>query len=147
MRDKYSESTTPANQIKAYLGRTNFSDTSETYLTRYGSKIDLHPNWDTLSDNFNADMAIITMNNPVTFSDFISPICMPVDGTNIFGIRGSVAGFGLTEHSITRSPSNALKHISIPTVTQEECLFDNPEYAAKASKKTFCGGERGKIPW
>lgn len=106
----------------------------------------MHPNWEVLSDSFDADIALIKLSRSVAFSRFIKPACMPFYSIDVFHFTGTIAGYGLTENSITLSAEKSAKHVKIPTVTQAKCLFDYPEYAKLASERTFCGGERGKIP-
>lgn len=147
IRDKGSSSTLEAQNLRIYLGRSNFSNPNErNYIKQGASKIIIHPEWREDEESFDADIAIIKMRESVIFTDYISPICLPTSSINVFDVYGSVAGYGLTELSFDGKPEKAPKFIRIPTVSQEECLFDNTEYAKRASRRTFCAGEKGKIP-
>ena len=54
-----------------------------------------HPNWKPLDADYNADVAIIVMDAPVEYSQYIRPICIwtfSSDLTEFVGQRGIIAG-------------------------------------------------------
>ena len=66
---KFMSQTLTTSNTKIYLGRTNFSNPNEQYETRRASDIFIHPDWISLSDSFDADIAIIKLSSPVKFTD------------------------------------------------------------------------------
>lgn len=86
------------------------------------------------------------MRDAVEYNEFIQPICLPSLAQNTFDIVGTVVGYGFTETPQGRKIETVSKHLEIPTVSQESCLFSHPNFHYIASERTFCGGQRGKIP-
>ena len=146
VHNKFSSPILTTSNTRIYIGRTNFSNPNENFEIRSASDILIHPNWEFFQDSFDADIAIITLSRKVAFSRFIKPACLPYSSIDVFRFTGTIAGYGLTENSITRSSEKSIKHVKIPTVTQGKCFLDYPEYARLGSERTFCGGEKGKIP-
>lgn len=115
-------------------------------MIRGASSILIHPDWDFFKDSYDADIAMIKMNQQVTYTRLIKPVCMPYATFDVFSFTGVIAGYGLTENSITFTEEKSAKHVEIPSTTQESCFLDYPEYARLLSTRTFCGGQKGKIP-
>jgi len=43
--------------------------------------IHIHPDWNTLTTSYDADIAILELVNEVEFSDYIQPICLAEPGS------------------------------------------------------------------
>lgn len=56
-----------------------------------------------------------------------------------------MSGYGLSESS-NRKHESRPKHIEIPSVSQETCLFSDHRLVRISSYRMFCGGEIGKNP-
>lgn len=82
----------------------------------------------------------------VNFNANIQPICLPSSIQNTINIVGTVVGYGFTENTQGIKIEKISKFLEIPTVSQEDCLFSHPTFHYVASTRTFCGGERNKIP-
>lgn len=48
-------------------------------IERNVTEIHLHPEWDAYVNEYDADIAILDLNEIVTFTNYIQPICLPVD--------------------------------------------------------------------
>lgn len=141
---KHSDRKSP-NDFHALLGRYDLNNNNEPNFVRNQiSDIFLHDRWDTNSIKYDYDIAILQMNSPVTFNDYIQPICLPSNDFNVFGLNGTVAGYGLSENN--QPHENRPKHVEIKSVVHEDCVFDHPGLARIGSIRTFCAGERGKSP-
>ena len=44
-------------------------------------------------EKFENDLAILKLENPVTFSDYVKPICLPKEGNKFFDIKQSIRNF------------------------------------------------------
>jgi hypothetical protein len=70
-----------------------------------------HPDWDPLSDKYDADIAIAYLSRKVKYNEYIVPICLPnylQNSYDIIGRNGSVAGWGKTgDHQIFSYPYNS----------------------------------------
>lgn len=79
-----------ANKLIVRLGRFDLKAANEIgSVKRRVRRIDINPNWDILSDRWDADIAILFMAKRVFFSYTIKPICLPVET----GIEDIHAGF------------------------------------------------------
>lgn len=62
------------------LGRHNLTSTREpNAVVRKVQAIHVHPDWTTniYGDKWDADLAILLLDNPVEFSNVIQPVCLP----------------------------------------------------------------------
>jgi hypothetical protein len=74
---------------------------------KYPSKIHIHPDWNQNLETFDADIAILELETPVTLTNFIQPICLwefPFDPSQTSGV---VVGYG-------KSEDYAKEHENIP---------------------------------
>lgn len=61
----------------------------------------VHENYVPTSSSQENDIALIRLQNPAPYTDFIRPICLPVQelqNKHYDGIKMTVAGFGRTEN-------------------------------------------------
>ena len=67
----------------------------------------------------NNDFSILTLAQPVTFSDKVSPACLPSDVTQDYGGQeATIIGWGYTEDG--RKPS-VLQEANVTIITNEMC--------------------------
>ena len=92
-------------------------------------------------EQFN-DIAILTLELPVKFTQTISPVCLPPQGTtDLYDGRLVFAkGWGLTEEK--GKSSDFLRHVSKRIVSHEKCrqIFKAKHYP----DHMMCAYERGK---
>ncbi|KAL0985332.1 hypothetical protein UPYG_G00155600 [Umbra pygmaea] len=95
-----------------------------------------HPEYNsTERPNYNNDIALIKLQQPITFHAAIMPLCLPPEGANYTsGLIGMVSGFGVKEDYII--PNN-LRYIRLPVVDQSRC---------KTSIDNVRKTQRGTIP-
>lgn len=77
------------------------------------------------------------MEKPVTFSNYIRPICLPDPSENVFNVDGVVVGRGrrnLFSSGISPIPSLIYLH----SISLTECLLSNEESYAVVSQNSFC---------
>lgn len=107
-------------------------------------KITIHPSWKPKDVRYDADIAILQLQNLVTFSDLVQPVCLPSANLNVFTLTGRVVGWGKSESSDRNEVKP--KQVEIPAHGNEDCLFADYRFAQFGSQRTFCAGERGKTP-
>uniref|UniRef100_G3P746 complement subcomponent C1r n=4 Tax=Gasterosteus aculeatus aculeatus TaxID=481459 RepID=G3P746_GASAC len=118
------------------------------------ASIHIHPQYNNPNYvDFNHDIALIKMQDPVTFNSSIMPICLPAEGTAyIPGTMGLVTGFGVTATTRGRILTNKMKYVHVPVVTQETCsnsitlLKKTGTNVPSLTNNMFCAGvpEGGK---
>lgn len=108
----------------------------------------IHPEWNIYAESYDADIAVLSLESFIEYSDKIIPICLPphidVKVEQKDELMGVVVGYGRSEdaskHEIVP------KRIEIPTVTQTKCFLDNENLALLSSNRTFCAGLKGRTP-
>ncbi|XP_076592575.1 complement C1r-A subcomponent-like [Chaetodon auriga] len=138
--------------VRIYMGLTDVKTLQNSPL--FAASVHVHPGYKNPSGlDFNNDIALIKMQDSITFNSSIMPICLPAEGaTYTTGMMGLVSGFGLTEIDKRRILTNKLKYVQLPVVDQETCT-DSITVARKTkdsvpnlTNNMFCAGvpEGGK---
>lgn len=112
------------------------------------SEIFIHPDWSTMTTNYDADVAVVVLSRKVVFNKFVRPICLwsATDSyDDIIGKRGVVAGWGITEDLV--ASTTRPKWTEIPVVKMDTCLRSHATFGKLTSERTFCAGSNqdGKI--
>ncbi|KAJ8289889.1 hypothetical protein GJAV_G00006450 [Gymnothorax javanicus] len=129
--------------IKAHVGSNKVDELLKTPQLRIAS-VHPHPKYDaSTGTNYNHDIALIKLQDPLTFNKFVMPICLPPAGAKYeTGVLGLVSGFGTTEK---RTVSDNLKFIELPLVDQSVCnkSIEGQRHEHEVSSLTgnmFCAG-------
>ncbi len=103
----------------------------------------VHPkyNW---RENLNRDIALLRLRRPVTFTDEISPICLPsrkvAEALMTEGYKGRVTGWGNlkeTWNPAARNLPTVLQQIHLPIVDQDICRKST---SVRITDNMFCAG-------
>ncbi|XP_014737319.1 PREDICTED: prothrombin isoform X1 [Sturnus vulgaris] len=106
-------------------------------------KIIIHPkyNW---KENMDRDIALMHLKRPISFSDYIHPVCLPtkevVQRLMLAGYKGRVTGWGNLKETWATSPSNlptVLQQVNVPIVDQSTCKAST---RVKVTDNMFCAG-------
>ncbi|XP_076592860.1 ovochymase-2-like [Chaetodon auriga] len=138
--------------VRIYMGHTHVKALQNSPL--FAASVHVHPGYNNPSGlDFDNNIALIKLQEPITFNSSIMPICLPAEGaTYITGMMGLVSGFGVTEIDKRRILTNKLKYVQLPVVDQETCT-DSITVARKTkdsvpslTNNMFCAGvpEGGK---
>ncbi|KAJ8392901.1 hypothetical protein AAFF_G00071050 [Aldrovandia affinis] len=109
----------PVEEVKLYVGGIDVENLIRDSPLSIAS-LHPHPQYDSSSSmNYNHDIALIKLQQPLTFNHFVMPLCVPADDVKYTtGLTGLVSGFGVTE---TGGISNKLKYLRLPLVDQDVC--------------------------
>lgn len=126
------------------LGRYNISSTDEPGFVNVRVKeIKIHPHWNNFEAKFDADIAIVLLDQSVVLTDLIKIACLPLlDGTDndvIIG-DGIVVGYGASENTDFQTATDLPKKVSLTAITNENCFLETPELLPLSSLRTFCAG-------
>lgn len=100
----------------------------------------IHPDWDTTSENFDADMSILKLTKEVQFTAYIQPICLIEQDSALIKISSGIfVGYGRSEDE-TKLHENIPKVINIPIHSNYKCFLQNVLLIKLSSERTFCGG-------
>ncbi|XP_032393452.1 serine protease 33 isoform X2 [Etheostoma spectabile] len=119
-----------------YLGRANQQSLNPNEVSRSLSRLILNPNYN--SDTMDNDIALLLLSYPVTFTNYIRPVCLaPADGTYPAGTTCWVTGWGTISSSGAPLPfPQRLQEVSVPVVSNAQC---NSAYGSITSNM-ICAG-------
>ncbi|KAL7011483.1 hypothetical protein ACKWTF_014279 [Chironomus riparius] len=122
------------------LGAHQLDNMNEVGRVTVGvNKIIVNPKWNPIAERYDADIAILMLNEEVTFGYYIQPVCIAKISADIKNMHdGVIVGFGKSESSV--SHENVPRKASTPIQKSENCFDKFPNMAGIASHRTFCGG-------
>ncbi|XP_068117761.1 prothrombin [Hyperolius riggenbachi] len=128
--------------------RTKYEKPDERILQL--QKIIVHPkyNW---KENLDRDIALMQLRRPLTFTNYIHPVCLPtkeiVQKFLQSGFKGRVTGWGNLQETWTSGGPplpQVLQQVNLPVVDQQTCKASTK---IKVTDNMFCAGykpEEGK---
>lgn len=128
-----------AKDIILTFGTNNLDNLLEPgVVVQSVAEIHVHPDWNAWTQRFDADIAMLIMEDPIAFTRYIKPICIWVDG-EVDVKSGIVTGWGRDEND---SNGKHLKQLTVPLETNEICYYEDYNFAKISSLRTFCAGSR-----
>ena len=101
--------------------------------------INPHNDWNPHTAKFDADIAVLRLNEDVTFGMYIQPVCLASISRNLVHFSdGIIIGFGKTEKAGPHS--NVPMKANTPIRKSDDCYNEFPSILNIASRRTFCGG-------
>ncbi|XP_041650186.1 uncharacterized protein LOC121514155 [Cheilinus undulatus] len=87
------------------------------------TSVHIHPDYNNPDGlNYNNDIALIKLEDQLTFHSSLMPICLPPEGaTYVPGATGVVSGFGVENTQHGRMSTNKLKYVELPVVQPGTC--------------------------
>ncbi|KAL7014091.1 hypothetical protein ACKWTF_015737 [Chironomus riparius] len=130
-----------ASSLMVLLGAHDLDKYAEIGRVFYAVySINIHPDWNALTQSYDADIAVLVLEKEVTFNEHIQSICLPSPNSNIATITtGSVVGYGKSEDD-TKEYENIPKILSTPIHSNSDCFKAFEDLALLSSGRTFCGG-------
>ena len=124
-----------ASSIRVILGEHNIADSEFNRVDV--AEIINHPDYD--SQTTDNDYAILRLANPVTFTNEVSPACLPADLSATYaGVLATVTGWG-TLSSGGNQPT-ALQEVDVTVTTNAVC---NQAYGS-ITANMICAADSGK---
>lgn len=103
------------------------------------SSIVMHPDWNPYGERYDADIAVINVEDEIPYTRFIKPICIASNEMQV--TEGWVTGWGKSEDE-SKLHENVPKVLKVPIWTNEHCFLEALEFSKLASKRTLCAGSR-----
>lgn len=133
-----------AKEIGVKLGRFNIIEWSEDgSMSTAIESLHIHEDYMKTELSFDADLAIMITKTRIEYNAYIRPICM-WEGTqnvgDIVGQDGTVVGWGRDGQGNIVTPEP--KQISIPVVSEADCLRSNNAFRYLTSNRTLCAGAK-----
>ncbi|KAL6476715.1 hypothetical protein MHYP_G00152140 [Metynnis hypsauchen] len=111
-----------ASQVTVYLGDQSLSNqgSNTNVVTRSVFQVIVNPNYSS-STNDN-DLALLQLSSSVTFTNYITPICLAAAGSTLFnGTLTWVTGWGNTASGVSLPSPETLQEVQIPVVGNRKC--------------------------
>uniref|UniRef100_A0A8C7GX50 Peptidase S1 domain-containing protein n=1 Tax=Oncorhynchus kisutch TaxID=8019 RepID=A0A8C7GX50_ONCKI len=139
------------SNLVVYVGRQNQKGSNPNEVDRGVTQIMSHPNY-TRSTNDN-DMCLLKLSSPVTFTNYIRPVCLAAPGSSFHaGTTSWVTGWGTIRSGVSLPSPKTLQEVEVPVVGNRLCNFnygvgtitDNMICAGLAAGgKDSCQGDSG----
>lgn len=129
-----------ADELLVILGKYSIHKWTESgTVVSDVSHVHLHPDYRALTSD--ADLAVIVLTEPITFTPTVRPVCLwptASDLADLVGQRGTIVGWGRDESGakITAVP----RQTRVLIVSQEQCLRSKLEFRYFTSNRTLCAG-------
>ncbi|XP_027145521.1 LOW QUALITY PROTEIN: complement C1r-A subcomponent-like [Larimichthys crocea] len=143
---------TSSEAVWAYMGHTDVNTLKLSPI--YAASVHVHPEYNNPNGlDYNDDIALIKLQEPITFNSSIMPICLPAEGaTYTTDMIGLVSGFTITETDNQQIFTNKLKYVHLLVVEQKTCrrsvnkLKKTRDNVPSLTNNMFCAGvpEGGK---
>ncbi|XP_067275421.1 prostasin [Pseudorasbora parva] len=137
-----------AMNITVYLGRQSQELPNPNELSRMVSQLVLHPGYDRQSHN--NDMALLHLSSPVSFTDYIQPVCLAAEGSVFNSDSMWVTGWGTINSGVPLPSPQILQEVTVPLVGNSKCncsygyITDNMMCAGlPEGGKDSCQGDSG----
>ncbi|XP_031566000.1 uncharacterized protein LOC116301129 isoform X2 [Actinia tenebrosa] len=128
----------PATKYSVVAGDHNIHQNDLSEQTRFASEILIHPNY-RHAPYYENDIALIQLNQSVTFSPYVRTVCLPEKSERPLTKQGrliSVPGWGRSQHSLF---SPILKYSVFKIQSDNKC--DQSTTYFFNSSVTFCSGD------
>ncbi|XP_042068838.1 transmembrane protease serine 9 [Haplochromis burtoni] len=138
------------SSLTVNLGLQSLQGSNPNAVSRTVTQIIKHPNYNSgTNDN---DVCLLQLSSPVTFNNYISPVCLAASDSIFYsGVNSWVTGWGSTREGAS-VPSPNLMEVQVPVVGNRKCncdygvgsITDNMICAGlSAGGKDSCQGDSG----
>lgn len=104
------------------------------------TKIFTHPDWNVYDDAYDADVAVLLLNETINFTNYIQKVSLPADDLSIdsdtIDVIGTSVGWGLAE---SKTPEEIPMQAEIQTMNNSYCYLSDPGVLTLSSRRTICG--------
>ncbi|XP_015742837.2 serine protease 27-like [Python bivittatus] len=102
------------------LGAYKLLDPSPNMVTSTVKRVISHPDYS--GDGSSGDIALVELNSPVHFTDYILPVCLPASSAKfVAGTECWVTGWGHTMSSEDLAPPKILQAVEVPIIERDTC--------------------------
>uniref|UniRef100_A0A671P6R5 Prostasin-like n=1 Tax=Sinocyclocheilus anshuiensis TaxID=1608454 RepID=A0A671P6R5_9TELE len=102
-----------------YLGRQSQELPNPNEVSVSVSQVILHPEYNNLPNN--NDMALLRLSSPVTFTNFIQPVCLAAEGSIFNSDMMWVTGWGTIYSGVPLPSPQNLQEVDVPMVGNTKC--------------------------
>uniref|UniRef100_A0A4W5QM67 Peptidase S1 domain-containing protein n=1 Tax=Hucho hucho TaxID=62062 RepID=A0A4W5QM67_9TELE len=110
------------SNLVVYVGRLSQQGSNPNEVNRTVTQIIRHPNY--ISSTHDNDMCLLKLSSPVTFTNFIRPVCLAAPGSSFYaGATSWVTGWGSisTGGELPLPSPQTLQEVYVPVVGNRQC--------------------------
>lgn len=138
-----------ADGLTVFVGKNSLEELKEPGSVRSSvAQIEIHPDWNAINENLDADIAVAVLSTTMTSSKFIKPICLwfsTKSFEDLISTNGVVVGWGVTSRESQVNSFEQPTWTRVKVATQDACSQSSLNYWATASKRTFCAGDEDGV--
>ncbi|KAL6095103.1 uncharacterized protein ACO6RY_16370 [Pungitius sinensis] len=125
-----------------YAGRYQLNGFNVNQMTRSVRQVVIPPGY--TEPHQGQDLALVQLSSPVTWSDYIQPVCLPDAGT-LFpsDMLCYVTGWGYTQENVPLAGAGTLQEVEVPIISQSSCqsmYATNPTEPVDILSDMICAG-------
>ncbi|XP_018533866.1 tryptase [Lates calcarifer] len=127
-----------------YFGRLTQSGSNVHEVSRTVSQVIIHPDYN--NTLFNNDIALMKLSSPVSFTDYIRPICLASNSSQFFNSTPCWAtGWGRLGKDKPLQAFDRLQEVQIPVIGNKQCSCNYlPASEANITDNMICAGQENK---
>uniref|UniRef100_UPI0037E8085C chymotrypsin-like protease CTRL-1 n=1 Tax=Semicossyphus pulcher TaxID=241346 RepID=UPI0037E8085C len=127
-----------------FLGRESQSGPNVHEVNRTLSRVIVHPDYN--NTLFNNDIALMQLSSAVNFTDYIRPVCLASNSSQIHNSTSCWAtGWGRLGKDEPNVAFNFLQEVQIPVIGNKQCTCNyKAEKAANITDQMICAGQENK---
>ncbi|XP_014277254.1 venom serine protease 34 [Halyomorpha halys] len=136
-----------ASSISISVGRHYKYGQNQNLKTHRVARIIQHEAYDENDDNPLNDVSVLVLATPITFTQYVGPVCMPNKQLNLLGKFIKITGWGLTKGT---GDQNVLREVDVEVISNSVCRRSWPrlhkrvnQLCAYTVKKDSCNGDSG----
>ncbi|XP_077482265.1 uncharacterized protein LOC144092954 [Stigmatopora argus] len=119
------------------LGLQNLQGYNSNQVSRNVDTIILHPDFSI--SNYDNDIALVKLSLPVTFTDYIRPVCLPSSNSEFHnGTPSWVTGWGSVQEDLLLLFPETLQEVEVPVLGNRQCNCLNGE--GSVTDNMICAG-------
>ncbi|XP_051986604.1 trypsin-like [Xyrauchen texanus] len=123
--------------LQVYLGKRTLQGVNTYEIKRNVAKFIVHPSYN--SNTNDNDITLLHLSSPVTFNDYIRPVCLAAQNS-VFapGTSSWITGWGDVTSGVSLSAPGTLQETMVPVVDNSQC--NNLLGAGSVTSNMICAG-------
>uniref|UniRef100_A0A8C7WWE2 Peptidase S1 domain-containing protein n=1 Tax=Oryzias sinensis TaxID=183150 RepID=A0A8C7WWE2_9TELE len=109
-----------ASGVNVVLGLQTLQGSNPNSVSQTVTTLIVHPDYNSVtSDN---DIALLQLSSPVTFTNYITPVCLSSTGSSFYsGVNTWVTGWGNIGTGVSLPAPQTLQEVQVPIVGNRQC--------------------------
>ncbi|XP_062382682.1 transmembrane protease serine 9-like [Sardina pilchardus] len=132
-------SSTSTSGLVVFLGRQTQEGSNANEVSRSAAQVIRHPDYNSgTNDN---DIALLRLSSPVTFTDFIRPVCLAAASSTFNrGTDSFVTGWGDINSGVSLPSPQTLQEVEVPVVGNRNCFCQYRGQGSTITDNMICSG-------